>query len=304
MRSLLVSLLFFAMLVSPQARAEDNRASARALGEAGLALYEQQKFAEALKRFEMAEALLHAPTLVLFMARCKRGLGEFLAARALYERVINDDLGTNADATFVKAQNEAKSELGELDQTIPSVRIVVTGVAEASVTVDGREVSNIDTPMRLDPGRHEIVATAPGVQPVRKRVELDSDGSVQEVTLAFHPKDAQHETAPPAEEGSLVPAAVCFSIGGAALIAGIATGIVAIQKFDELKARCPDDHCAPEDEPLKEEVDMYGVVSTVGIAVGAAGIVAGIVLAIVRPGGGTAAAGRLRIGPRSVSLRF
>lgn len=303
MRSLLALLLFWTMLVSPHARAEDNRATARALGEAGLALYEQQKFAEALKRFEMAEALLHAPTLVLFMARCKRGLGELLASRELYERVIGDQLGKNADATFVKAQNDAKSELEELDQTIPSMRIVVSGVPEASVTVDGREVSDLDTPMRLDPGTHEIVATAPGVQPVRKRVELAADGSVQDVTLTLQPKNGRDESSPPAEEGSLVPAAVCFTIGGAALVVGIATGIVAIQKFDELKERCVDNRCAPEDEPLKEQVDMYGVISTVGVAVGAAGIVAGIVLAVVRPGGGSARAG-LRIGPGSFSLTF
>ena len=304
MRRLLALLLFVTMLVSTHARADDERATARALGEAGLVLYEQQKFAEALKRFEMAEALLHAPTLVLFMARCKRGLGELLAAHALYARVIGDKLGEDADPTFVKAQNEAKSELAELDRAIPAVRITVTGVPEASITVDGREVSDIDKPLRLDPGTHEIVATAPGARPARTRVELREDGSVQDVTLALQPKDRQDETGPPAEEGSLVPAAVCFGIGGAALVAGIATGIIAIQKFDELKARCVDNRCAPEDEPLKDEVDTFGVISTVGVAVGAAGIVAGIVLAIVRPGGGSAAAGRLRIGPGSVSLRF
>jgi hypothetical protein len=292
-------LLLVLSLQGTEARADD-RPTARALGEAGLRLYEEGKYQDAFRRFEMAEALLHAPTLVLFMARCKHALGELVAARALYQSVVDEKLDQGAEAAFVKAQDEAKKALAELEQSIPSVQVELEGPADASVAVDGTTIERdaLSQPIPLDPGRHEIVATAPGVEPARATVDLQAGGGVRRVSLVLGSSEAGADEPAEGKGGSLVPAGVCFGIGGAALAVGIATGIVALQKFDELEARCVDNSCAPEDEPLKDEVDMYGIISTVGIVVGSALVVAGIVLAVVQPGGSASA--ELRLGPGSL----
>src|SRR5262245_22615663 len=50
-------------------------AVAREAGEQGLSLFNAGRWQEAYDRFDSAEAVLHAPTLVLFMAHCQKRLG-------------------------------------------------------------------------------------------------------------------------------------------------------------------------------------------------------------------------------------
>ncbi|MBI4951354.1 MAG: hypothetical protein HY908_04930 [Myxococcales bacterium] len=306
----LVAALLVSLAVAPQALGGDaERARARELGEQALSSYERSDWTAAYERFEQANALVPAPTFQLFMARCKRKQGELGRARALYEAVASQALAADANEQFKQAKTDAQRELAELIARIPSLVLGVSGAPAAGVrvTLDGRAVApeDLGRPMAVDPGAHEIVASSPGAPDVKRRVDL-GEAVTEKVELAFAPASAAAPAG--ASEGSLAPAAVTFVLAGAALVMGGVTGGLALAKVDDLKSRCTDGHCPVADQPEADKVPLLGTLSTVGFAVGGAGLLVGIVLAVVRPGGSDgadapeAAALELRIAPQGLGL--
>src|SRR5262245_13851044 len=119
----------------PKGSAQDE---ARALGEKAVEAFKAQRWAEAYDLFSKADAVFHAPTLVSFMAECKKNQGHLLEARALYQRVAGEALPASAPAQFKRAQENARGEVTALARRIPSARVVVRGGGDGvSVTVDG-----------------------------------------------------------------------------------------------------------------------------------------------------------------------
>src|SRR4051794_34506341 len=86
------------------AQAPDAQAAARARGEEGLKLFQADKWDEAFAAFAAADGLFHAPTLVVFMAGCRRNQGRLIEAKALYEKVVAEPLPRDPPEAFKKAQ--------------------------------------------------------------------------------------------------------------------------------------------------------------------------------------------------------
>ncbi|AUX46588.1 hypothetical protein SOCE26_080940 [Sorangium cellulosum] len=101
-----------ALSAEPPARAAgDAQQLARAKGHEGLKLYGADRWQEALEAFQEADRLYHAPTLVLYMARCQRKLGKLEEARALYEQVLGEPLPDDPPPAFLEARKDAEVEL-------------------------------------------------------------------------------------------------------------------------------------------------------------------------------------------------
>src|SRR5690348_13168824 len=100
MRPFLVhALVVPGLLVAPLAVAGPaDRDLARSLADAGLELFQAGRVEDAAAKFEAAEAAFHAPTTLLYLARCKAKLGKLLAARALYRRLASEALAPDAPA--------------------------------------------------------------------------------------------------------------------------------------------------------------------------------------------------------------
>ena len=76
----------------------------------------------------------------------------------------------------------------------------------------------------------------------------------------------------------MLPAAIAYSLGGAALVAGGVTGFLAFQKTDEVKdlcggAQCPEKYAGEVDAALS-----LGTASTVLFAMGGLGAATGLIL--------------------------
>lgn len=290
----------------PSAAAQADREKARALGEEGLEHFAAGRWQEAHDRFEQADRLFHAPTLILYMARCQAKLGRPLAARALYERLLAEPVPPSAPKPFLEAQASARTERDEVDARVGRLTVVVTG-GEAAVSIDGVAMTAADLTSRpVEPGEHRIEATAPGVPPVTRTVTV-AEGAEETVSLAIG-RPAPEPPPPPIpseEEGSLVPALVAFGVGAAGLGVGSVTGILALSKASELKDQCDGNRCPAALETDRDAVDTLSTLSTVGFVVGGVGVATGIVLLVVRPGGDEAetTAWRASVGPGRVDVR-
>ncbi|MGK4000272.1 tetratricopeptide repeat protein [Sorangium sp. So ce1024] len=95
----------------PEAAPADAQQLARTKAHEGLKLYGADRWQEAFEAFQEADRLYHAPTLVLYMARCQRKLGKLEAARALYEQVLDEALPEDAPPAFLEARKDAEIEL-------------------------------------------------------------------------------------------------------------------------------------------------------------------------------------------------
>jgi hypothetical protein len=271
-----------------------DRATARALALEGYAALQQKDYKKAGDRFSRADELVHAPTLVVDWARSLVGLGKFVEAVERYELVIREGVAPNALKSWQQAFSDAGRELTALKPRLAWITLTVVG-RSAAVSIDGDAVPPAAVGVRrpINPGTRIIRATAHGFLPIKKTLEL-AEGSDSDVRLVLEP-DPDAEPAepvavpkppppPPPEptgsgSGRRTLAYVALGVGGAGLLAGGITGGVALSYRSDLN-KTP---AAQRKQSTIDSYHLFGTISTVGFAVGAAGAVTGLVLWLTAP---------------------
>jgi hypothetical protein len=270
---LLSALLSFA---SPARGESPELARAITIGREGVRLYEERSYAAAYRQFEVADRMAHSVVFVLYMARCKRNLGELVAARALLERVAREPLPAAATEPMHRAQQEARAELEPLKARIPSIVLRVTGAPTARIRVDRRPVE-AGVPLDLDPGEHTVEVTGDDVAPVVRTIRLQ-EGAARSV-LELGPVQQG------AARGPIWPGAVVLGVGVASVGVGAVTGAMAMSKASAIKENCVEEHCRPGDRSNGATAETLATVSTVAFVTAGVAAVGGVVLLWVRPGG-------------------
>src|SRR6202035_4895450 len=104
--------LALAVLAAPAARAQSDvdRATARQLGGAGQQALEAKDYKTAEDDFRRADSLVHAPTLMLGLARALAAEGKLVAAHEAYQRIIREGVAPGAPPVFARAVDSAKAE--------------------------------------------------------------------------------------------------------------------------------------------------------------------------------------------------
>jgi hypothetical protein len=310
------------------AAALDPNEAAIEKGRQGVALYDQGEHAAALALFEEAERLYHSPVLVVYAARCNRKLDRLLAARALYQSVLDEAIADGAPKPWKQARADAAVEMAELAAEIPLVTVhVFNATAATRVTVDERPIE-MDRGVEVDPGERRFAITdGAGVSEqtaliVRgdrtRRIDFELPRAVapEPVVLPpplplFRPPPKPH-LAPPEEgtDGFLVLAVALTSLGGTALVAGGIVGGAALAEASSAEGNLPpgctsDLSCPAFEEGGIDEIyaSTYTLASVAdGLLIGGAvAAVAGIVLILVDPGGSRDAAS---FDGASLRLRF
>lgn len=275
-----------------------DRATARNLAQEGYAALREEQFATAVDRFTRANALVHAPTLLRDLARAQIGLGRLVDANETYNQIIREGAPANAPASWRGAVEDAKQEGAALAARVPWLTIRVTGAEDPRVTLDGAPVEGVSPSAKraVDPGSHEIRATAEGFEPLKKVVLL-KEGDDLDVALELQ-KRAEPAAPPPLAKAPAAPAKSqapkapgwhkpatvgAFAIGGAGLVVGSVTGILAMTKHSELTSGCAEGTCGPDQESNYNDFHTLGTVSTISFAVGGVGVVSGVVLLLIEP---------------------
>jgi hypothetical protein len=322
MRSLVIVTCAALALAAPLpalAQPADPQAAARARAEEGLALFKDGRWEDAYAAFAEADRIYHAPSLASYMGTCRRNQGRLLEAKALYEKVLAETVPPNAPEAFKKAIETARTEVEKLRLRIPILKIKLTGAAAAGakVTVDGIAVTaaELGAGKAVDPGDHQVVAEGGGATANAKVTMKEADVSVVELHLDPAPagappdKPISSDPKPDKPRGSMVPAGIALGLGGAGLAMGAVTGLIALSKISEAHDGCtqPDAsgvrHCPPGNEAAASSAKTLTVVSGVGFGLAGAGVITGVVLAIVRPGGASSDKVGLDVGPGFVTVR-
>lgn len=294
-RALVVILV--ASLVASSALGDDARDRARELATSGIELYHQERPDLAYERLTEAETLFPAVTHRVYLARCLVAMGRLVEAKASYEAIAAEPRPSDLSGPASEAYATAASELSALEPRIPRVRVIVSG--EGTVRIDGRPLDRaaLAAPIPVDPGAHRVAAGDPPVE----RVFTIAEGELREIALSL-PAITPDREPTPSREGSLVPAAIAFGVGGAALVLGAVTGGISLAKVADIETRCVDRRCPPEDEEEAMLARRLGTTSTVAFAVGGAAVATGVVLAILKPGGDRSALTPI-VGPGFAGLR-
>lgn len=285
---------------TPPAGEKSLRATAaRDGGEAGLRHFAAGRLIEAYASFQRADALFHAPTLVLYMAHCRKRLGKLASARALYRQVADERIPSTAPLQFQTAQAVAREELEHLERRVPVVELKLTGgsLPAARVTVDGTPAAALASQrLLLDPGEHVIEARVGDGEPIRRPVSLREGMTIRlSLTLPAAPPSAlsssPNSDAAPAKDanagprGSLAPALITFGVAAAAIGVGATTGALSLGQVGELRARCgPDRGCPASAQPRAASAGRLADASTIAFIAGGVALTAGVVLLVLRPG--------------------
>jgi hypothetical protein len=310
------------VLVPVRALAEPSgadRTTARALAAEGYEALERHDYKIAEDRFRRADALVHAPTIVVDRARALVGLGRLVEAFEAYQLVLREGVPATAPASWKQAQVDAGKEVNGVERRLAWLVLRVEGPSDPRVTIDGVAVPNASLGARraIDPGRHSIRVTADGFVSAGRSVTL-SEAQEQELTIQLEAppqvdlQETPADAAAPAEaehRRSDLPMWIAFGAGGAGIVFGSVTGIIALNKHGKLEDECklgPEKNdCPPAQEDELSSYHTFATLSSVGFGVGLAGAATGVILLLTNKGSAPTTTGAgitPRIGLGSVAL--
>jgi hypothetical protein len=238
-----------------------TRAAARALGNAGVQEYAAHNYSGAVDKLERAYHALPVPSLGLWSARALAQTGKLVAASERYLEVTRLDVKGGDLAIQKQAQADAESDRAALLPRIPNLVIQVehAPAGDLELVVNGTTIpsSLVGTPVPMDPGDLAVEGHA-GQQTARASVTL-RETETKNITLSF---EVSAEAAPgpsnsegtgtgageppaPHRSSSAVRTAgfVTLSLGGAALVGGVVTGVLAKSKSNSATGQCTGTVC-------------------------------------------------------------
>jgi hypothetical protein len=287
---MIFALLFAVALPAADAEAAspEERKRARSLAEEGAKLFERGDFAEALLRFEQAEALVPVVTIALERARTLEKLGRWVEALEVLQSVADTPLGPSSHPSHKKARAEAVELAAALDLRIPRLALDLRPARDGTtVLLDGEPMAPEITQgisVRIDPGPHQLEARATDGASAKRELEL-LPGDRREIRLLLELPRPKPLDEPETSTRSAQRTAgwISLGVGGALFTTGAAVGLGAVVMRGDLAERCPGDVCPSSLEGDVGAYDALRVTSTVGLLLGLAGAGVGVTLLALAP---------------------
>lgn len=168
----------------------------------------------------------------------------------MYARILREGAARGSPPVFLRAVEDAKSELAELELRVPTL------------VVEGKGAPDLRTKGDLAPGPRAAAMT-PLRAPDAGKLAPPSPAraSSPRKTLGF----------------------VAIGVGSAALITGAVTGILALERESDLSAACPDDHCPASAQSSVDTYSRLRIAAGSTLLAGAALAVTGTLLILTTP---------------------
>ncbi|WP_434042815.1 MULTISPECIES: PEGA domain-containing protein [Sorangium] len=272
---LVVALLAAATPSSASAQGPGDVESARVLFVQGAKLARQGRWEEARALYSRSLEIKPAPLTRYSLGVAQKELGQFAGALASFRAFLAEP-STPATAPYV---GPARDAVAALEARVGRATIAVRpGKVEGlTLVVDGKPArGGPGHVVELDPGDHEVVASAPGYRSAAARFTVDAGGSV-EVPLALAPRTAAAVHAS-AAGGGLPPVAdpsdaspsrtfpiVVMGVGGALFAGGAVLGISGVKQASAARTSAGADASAARAKGIVGDV-LGGVgLATVGV---------------------------------------
>jgi len=292
---------------------DDERSGARSAAAAGIEAYNAGRYADAFDLLTRAESLVHAPPHLLYMARSAAKLGHLVQAREIYIKIGQEQLVAAAPRPFIEAQQSATQEQRALEGRLAYLTVKIEGGAsDTKVAIDSRIIPSvlIGVPIPVDPGPHELVATAVnGDRSDVSKLTL-AEGQRDRITLTIRPSSvpvpatataapastpattqaSTTPSAPPAPtttSGRKAPVLAWVSLGVGAVGAGLGTVFLiqySSKKSDANAAfnTCNANVCTPAERENVSSLDKSsasaGTLSLVSYGIAGAALTTGLYL--------------------------
>ncbi|WP_437610305.1 hypothetical protein WMF20_02265 [Sorangium sp. So ce834] len=303
---------------------------AQTLFEEGRRLMEAKAYAEACPKLAESQRLRPGTGTLLNLALCNEALGKTATAWGQFKEALfaSKKEGNAAREAF------AQEHIGALEPRLSRIVLKAEGTPGLLVRVDGHDIpaAALGTPIPIDPGSHEIEATASGYSVWSTTVQVGESADLKAIAV---PK---LQPAPPATPAAAPPGPAAGGAGSAGIAAGGSAGggggeglrtagfviggagaavlgvgavfgiLAAGQASDAEKdpALCPGKQCTPLGREEIDAAETKALVSTIGIGVGVAALGAGAILVLTsgRSGAeGASAAGARPGAPGRVQAR-
>ena len=307
-----VPILAAALLGAPAAFAQSaDPAAAQGLFDAAKQLVAAGRLAEACPKFLASLRLDSKPGTAVNLADCYEKTGRFASSWARYLEAAS--LAQHAGQA--EREQYAKDHAAALEPKL--ARLTVTAAPGSTMGLrtaepgsapypgldvlrDGEivDAAILGTPVPVDPGQHVIEARAPGKKPWKKIVDVPPTAGRITVEIPALEDASQGGPAAPPPSRDVAPVAVprareprssrkpvgfaALAIGGAGVVAGAISGGLAIGKHESLAAACTKGVCVDQDSTISS-FHTLGTVSDVGLFVGGAIAVTGLVLVVTAP---------------------
>jgi hypothetical protein len=278
------------------ARADD--AGARNLAEQlfsdGKKLMEEGSFDEACPKLAESQRLDPGGGTILNLALCHEGQGHFAAAWSEFRQAL-------ALARTDGRRDREQFALEHLALVEPKVSRLTFAVRPPArvpgltIKLDGEVVGQAawSSQLPVDPGAHDVVASAPGK--LDRRVTVQVTGIADTKTVTILPlDDAPAESSEASGLGSTPDTAASearygrrtagFIVGGlglAALGVGSGFGVQALRKRSDSDASCSGSNCRTQSGvDLNDDAKRFAIYADVGIGVGIVALAAGTYLVL------------------------
>jgi hypothetical protein len=272
------------VLSSSAARAEPPKrdpAAAEVLFRSGRDLVAKGNHAEGCAKFDASFALDPSTGTLLNIAKCHERDGKLVSAWADYQRALTLNIATQGAERRAGLERIAKEGIAALEPRLPKVRIAIADPpAGLKVLRDGSEMptASLGEALPMDPGKHEVSASAPGYRTETREVEL-GEGKTATLEIALVKEGERGgEAAPPARGGVPVWAWVTGGAGIALSGASIYFLTEDLAAISELKSQCStnaagDWSCKPGYDPAADNARKNRSLGLF-IGLGSAGVIA------------------------------
>ncbi len=152
----------------------------------GTAAFADGKFAIALAEFQASMTIEPSPNTRFKIARCLKALGKIGSAYVQFHRAAHearDRINATGEARFGPTRDAAEAEAKSLDHLVPRMILTLPSppIAGLALVLDGTPVpsESFSSPIPIDPGEHELVASAPRFATLRQTFSVAQSGKAR-----------------------------------------------------------------------------------------------------------------------------